>query len=183
MHDFGFDTMLSPQISIQLLRVFHRNTATLGWNCPKVYQYISILLYVHCYMHKDNTLLWSHQNPLQFVLRGAQIYPNKLALAHPDVESPVYYSYSIWWEKYALCISLLVIYWCFIGRKESRILLMRWFGLVSSQVIELPSWLLIRTYLCTYMLFVCSCDVQANDCWYDCPRFLCSLLISCIWHA
>lgn len=35
------------------------------------------------------------QNPLAFVLRGAQIYPNKIALVHPDVEQPVYYTYSI----------------------------------------------------------------------------------------
>ncbi|KAH9950242.1 acetyl-CoA synthetase-like protein [Amylocystis lapponica] len=34
-------------------------------------------------------------NPLAFVLRAAQIYPNRLALAHPDVEHPVFYTYSV----------------------------------------------------------------------------------------
>ncbi|KAL5534450.1 hypothetical protein ACEPAG_912 [Sanghuangporus baumii] len=38
-------------------------------------------------------------NPLQFVLRGATIYPHKLALAHPDVEKPVAYTYSVWAQR------------------------------------------------------------------------------------
>ena len=37
------------------------------------------------------------QNPLAFVLRAAQIYPNKLAIIHPDVEHPVAYSYAVWY--------------------------------------------------------------------------------------
>ncbi|KAI5122560.1 hypothetical protein M0805_004779 [Coniferiporia weirii] len=38
-------------------------------------------------------------NPLAFVLRGAAIYPHKLALAHPDVDYPVYYTYSVWAQR------------------------------------------------------------------------------------
>lgn len=38
-------------------------------------------------------------NPLDFVLRAAQIYPDNLALAHPDVESPVYYTYAVWAQR------------------------------------------------------------------------------------
>ncbi|KAI0748366.1 AMP-dependent synthetase and ligase [Daedaleopsis nitida] len=35
-------------------------------------------------------------NPLAFVLRAAQIYPDKLAIVHPDVKDPVAYSYAVW---------------------------------------------------------------------------------------
>ncbi|OCH88810.1 acetyl-CoA synthetase-like protein [Obba rivulosa] len=38
-------------------------------------------------------------NPLAFVLRSAQIYPDKLAIAHPDVPHPVYYTYSVWAQR------------------------------------------------------------------------------------
>ncbi|KAH9175520.1 acetyl-CoA synthetase-like protein [Lactarius sanguifluus] len=38
-------------------------------------------------------------NPLEFLLRAAQIYPEKLALVHPDVQFPVYYTYSIWAQR------------------------------------------------------------------------------------
>ncbi|KAI0004170.1 acetyl-CoA synthetase-like protein [Russula compacta] len=38
-------------------------------------------------------------NPLQFLLRAAQIYPDKLALAHPDVQYPVFYTYSVWAQR------------------------------------------------------------------------------------
>ncbi|KAL5495475.1 hypothetical protein ACEPAI_938 [Sanghuangporus weigelae] len=38
-------------------------------------------------------------NPVQFVLRGATIYPHKLALAHPDVENPVAFTYSVWAQR------------------------------------------------------------------------------------
>ncbi|TFK57306.1 acetyl-CoA synthetase-like protein [Heliocybe sulcata] len=38
-------------------------------------------------------------NPLDFVLRAAQIYPDKLAVAHPDVERPAYYSYAVWAQR------------------------------------------------------------------------------------
>ena len=38
------------------------------------------------------------QNPLEFLLRAAQIYPEKLALAHPDVQFPVFYTYSVWYD-------------------------------------------------------------------------------------
>ncbi|KAH8120100.1 acetyl-CoA synthetase-like protein [Phellopilus nigrolimitatus] len=38
-------------------------------------------------------------DPLAFLLRGATIYPHKLALAHPDVEKPVYYTYSVWAQR------------------------------------------------------------------------------------
>lgn len=36
-------------------------------------------------------------NPLQFILRAAEIYPDKLALVHPDVKDPVFYSFSVWY--------------------------------------------------------------------------------------
>lgn len=36
------------------------------------------------------------QNPLIFLLKAAQIYPRKLAIAHPDVPHPVFYSYEVW---------------------------------------------------------------------------------------
>ncbi|KAK7693845.1 hypothetical protein QCA50_003417 [Cerrena zonata] len=38
-------------------------------------------------------------NPLSFLLRTAQIYPNRLALAHPDVKHPVFYTYAIWTQR------------------------------------------------------------------------------------
>ncbi|KAI0274811.1 acetyl-CoA synthetase-like protein [Gloeopeniophorella convolvens] len=43
--------------------------------------------------------LFSRQNPLEFLLRAAQIYPDKLAVAHPDVQFPVFYTYSIWAQR------------------------------------------------------------------------------------
>lgn len=36
------------------------------------------------------------QNPLLFLLRAAQIYPDKVALAHPDVKYPVVYTFAVW---------------------------------------------------------------------------------------
>jgi hypothetical protein len=36
-------------------------------------------------------------NPLQFILRAAEIYPDKLALLHP--EGPVSYSFSVWCQR------------------------------------------------------------------------------------
>lgn len=38
----------------------------------------------------------TRQNPLIFLLKAAQIYPRKLAIAHPDVPHPVFYSYEVW---------------------------------------------------------------------------------------
>ncbi|KAI0257390.1 acetyl-CoA synthetase-like protein [Lactifluus subvellereus] len=38
-------------------------------------------------------------NPLEFLLRAAQIYPDKLALAHPDVQFPAFYTYSVWAQR------------------------------------------------------------------------------------
>ncbi|KAF8649818.1 hypothetical protein AX16_005583 [Volvariella volvacea WC 439] len=38
-------------------------------------------------------------NPLAFILRAAQIYPDKLALLHPNVEYPVYYSFAVWAQR------------------------------------------------------------------------------------
>ncbi|KAJ7597197.1 hypothetical protein C8J56DRAFT_773009, partial [Mycena floridula] len=38
-------------------------------------------------------------NPLFFLLRAAQIHPGKLALAEPDSEQPVYYSYAVWTQR------------------------------------------------------------------------------------
>jgi hypothetical protein len=36
-------------------------------------------------------------NPLQFILRAAEIYPDKLALVHSDVKYPVHYSFAVWY--------------------------------------------------------------------------------------
>ncbi|KAI0371667.1 acetyl-CoA synthetase-like protein [Pilatotrama ljubarskyi] len=48
----------------------------------------------------DNTPVYRHAlNPLAFLLRAAQVYPNKLALVHPDVEHPVIYSYAVWAQR------------------------------------------------------------------------------------
>ncbi|KAJ3014051.1 hypothetical protein NUW54_g1406 [Trametes sanguinea] len=38
-------------------------------------------------------------NPLAFLLRAAQVYPNKLALVHADVPHPVIYSYGVWAQR------------------------------------------------------------------------------------
>ncbi|KAI9069976.1 acetyl-CoA synthetase-like protein, partial [Trametes sanguinea] len=38
-------------------------------------------------------------NPLAFLLRAAQVYPNKLALVHADVPYPVIYSYGVWAQR------------------------------------------------------------------------------------
>ncbi|KAJ6627120.1 AMP-dependent synthetase and ligase [Mycena sp. CBHHK59/15] len=38
-------------------------------------------------------------NPLQFILRAAEIHPDKVALVHPDVKQPVLYSFSIWCQR------------------------------------------------------------------------------------
>jgi hypothetical protein len=38
----------------------------------------------------------SCQNPLDFILRAAEIYPDKLALVHPDIAHPVFYSFATW---------------------------------------------------------------------------------------
>ncbi|KAG5644750.1 hypothetical protein DXG03_007879 [Asterophora parasitica] len=38
-------------------------------------------------------------NPLDFLLRAAQIYPEKVALVHSDVEYPVSYSFSVWAQR------------------------------------------------------------------------------------
>ncbi|KAH7883728.1 acetyl-CoA synthetase-like protein [Phlebopus sp. FC_14] len=38
-------------------------------------------------------------NPFTFVLRAASIYPDKLAIVHPDVNQPVFYSYSVWAQR------------------------------------------------------------------------------------
>ncbi|KAG7099363.1 hypothetical protein E1B28_001219 [Marasmius oreades] len=38
-------------------------------------------------------------NPLGFLLRAAQIYPDKIALTHPDTPFPVQYTYAIWTQR------------------------------------------------------------------------------------
>jgi len=44
---------------------------------------------------------WTYdlQNPLDFILHAAQIYPDKVALVHPNVEYPVQYTFSVWYEE------------------------------------------------------------------------------------
>lgn len=41
------------------------------------------------------------QNPLSFLLRAAQIYPDRLALAHSDAKHPVFYTYGVWYAIFA----------------------------------------------------------------------------------
>ncbi|KAK7064386.1 AMP-dependent synthetase and ligase [Favolaschia claudopus] len=38
-------------------------------------------------------------NPLQFILRAADIYPNKVALVHSDVKYPVSYTFAVWCQR------------------------------------------------------------------------------------
>ncbi|KAF8844063.1 acetyl-CoA synthetase-like protein [Paxillus ammoniavirescens] len=38
-------------------------------------------------------------NPFTFIFRAALIYPDKLALVHPDTHQPTFYSYSIWAQR------------------------------------------------------------------------------------
>ncbi|TCD70256.1 hypothetical protein EIP91_004157 [Steccherinum ochraceum] len=38
-------------------------------------------------------------NPLYFVLRAAQVFPEKLAISHPDVKDPVFYNYAVWAQR------------------------------------------------------------------------------------
>ncbi|KAF8832478.1 hypothetical protein HHX47_DHR1001552 [Lentinula edodes] len=38
-------------------------------------------------------------NPLEFLLRAALIYPDKLAVVHPDVKTPAFYTYSVWTQR------------------------------------------------------------------------------------
>ncbi|KAJ7107624.1 hypothetical protein C8R43DRAFT_905737 [Mycena crocata] len=38
-------------------------------------------------------------NPIQFLLHAAEVVPDKLALAHPDVKHPVFYSFAVWCQR------------------------------------------------------------------------------------
>lgn len=38
-------------------------------------------------------------NPLSFLLRAALVYPNKIALVHPDVPHPSFYTYAVWAQR------------------------------------------------------------------------------------
>ncbi|KAG1755131.1 uncharacterized protein EDB91DRAFT_274649 [Suillus paluster] len=38
-------------------------------------------------------------NPFPFILRAASVYPDKLAIAHPDVKHPVFYTYAVWAQR------------------------------------------------------------------------------------
>ncbi|KIK71136.1 hypothetical protein GYMLUDRAFT_33267 [Collybiopsis luxurians FD-317 M1] len=48
---------------------------------------------------KDLPVNYHPLNPLEFLLRAALIYPNKLAIAHPDVKAPAFYTYSVWAQR------------------------------------------------------------------------------------
>jgi acyl-CoA synthetase (AMP-forming)/AMP-acid ligase II len=39
------------------------------------------------------------QNPLGFLLRAAHIYPEKLALVHPDAKEPSAYTYEVFTQR------------------------------------------------------------------------------------
>jgi len=47
-------------------------------------------------LRSSTPMLTRIQNPLIFILRAAQIYPDKVALVHTDVEHPVVYTFAIW---------------------------------------------------------------------------------------
>lgn len=38
-------------------------------------------------------------NPVEFLLRAAQIFPEKLAIVHSNKKHPVYYSFSVWAQR------------------------------------------------------------------------------------
>ncbi|KAF8621803.1 hypothetical protein AX15_007479 [Amanita polypyramis BW_CC] len=38
-------------------------------------------------------------NPTRFLLQAAEIYPDKIALTHPDVEYPTFYTFSVWAQR------------------------------------------------------------------------------------
>ncbi|KAJ3517367.1 hypothetical protein NLJ89_g536 [Agrocybe chaxingu] len=42
---------------------------------------------------------WHPLSPLSFILRAAQIYPEKVALVHTDVQQPVMYTFSVWAQR------------------------------------------------------------------------------------
>ncbi|KAF4605358.1 hypothetical protein EYR40_004142 [Pleurotus pulmonarius] len=48
---------------------------------------------------KDKPVYLHNLNPLAFLLRAAQIYPNKMAIAHPDTKHPVFYPFSVWCQR------------------------------------------------------------------------------------
>ncbi|KAK0465419.1 AMP-dependent synthetase and ligase [Desarmillaria tabescens] len=48
---------------------------------------------------KDGPTYLHPLNPLLFLLRAAQIYPDKVALAHPDVKHPVVYTFAVWAQR------------------------------------------------------------------------------------
>ncbi|EGN94407.1 hypothetical protein SERLA73DRAFT_188276 [Serpula lacrymans var. lacrymans S7.3] len=54
------------------------------------------------YQQKQTSGLPTHLHPLNpfpFILRAATVYPDKLALAHPDVEYPTFFTYRIWAQR------------------------------------------------------------------------------------
>ncbi|KAG2754602.1 acetyl-CoA synthetase-like protein [Suillus brevipes Sb2] len=38
-------------------------------------------------------------NPFPFILRAAAVYPDKVAIAHPDVKHPAFYTYAVWAQR------------------------------------------------------------------------------------
>lgn len=75
---------------------------------PKDFPRIFSLWYGPC-NRLSCTLLSVSQNPLAFLLRASQIYPNKLAIAHSNVEQPVFYTYSVWYVSNSPNFALLVL--------------------------------------------------------------------------
>ncbi|KAJ3561109.1 hypothetical protein NP233_g10400 [Leucocoprinus birnbaumii] len=43
-------------------------------------------------------------NPLDFILRAAQIYPDKVALVHPNVDYPVQYTFAVWYVLHSMYV-------------------------------------------------------------------------------
>ncbi|KXN93294.1 putative acyl-activating enzyme 1, peroxisomal [Leucoagaricus sp. SymC.cos] len=55
---------------------------------------------VHRLKEPINASINSHPlNPLDFILRAAQVYPDKVALVHPNVEFPVQYTFATWVQR------------------------------------------------------------------------------------
>ncbi|KAF8559224.1 acetyl-CoA synthetase-like protein [Imleria badia] len=53
-----------------------------------------------CYIQKSRGPVNHHPlNPLTFLFHAATVYPDKLALAHPDADQPAFYSYAVWAQR------------------------------------------------------------------------------------
>lgn len=93
------------------------------------------------------------KNPLQFLLRAATIYPHKLAISHPDVESPVCYTYSVWYDfLFFFFFSLFLIFYVFTPHRAQRVqnlaYALIWYGIKPGDKVAVisPNTLVISLY-------------------------------------